>query len=212
MATNAKPTVRVCVEGNIGCGKSTALDILATKRPDLAVFQEPVDDWARTGWLERYYADPARWALPFSLKVLMSFVEPGNHPGPCCVVERSPVACRHVFSQLQFNDGKLTQEQWELFKEYYDILGWKPDVLVYVQTPADECHARIEARGRAAEASLELQYLKRLEFQYETMLRYAEVPVVRVDGTAHPDVVAASIEAVVDQAMTKFSQPPPAAS
>ncbi len=201
--------MRVCVEGNIGCGKSTALAALAARRPDLAAFPEPVHEWGEM--LDLYYADQARWALPFSLRVLLSFVEPGRASGPC-VVERSPLACRHVFSQLQFNDGKLTQDQWDLFKEYYDVFGWKPDVLVYVQTPAAECRRRIEARGRRAEAGLDLQYLKRLEFQYETMLRYADVPVVRVDGTAPPADVAAAIEAVVDQAAAKarHQQPAPA--
>lgn len=203
--------MRVCVEGNIGCGKSTALEALAARRPDLAVFQEPLHEWGEM--LDLYYADQARWALPFSLTVLLSFVEPGRHAAGPCVVERSPLACRHVFSQLQFNDGKLTQDQWDLFKDYYDVFGWKPDVLVYVQTPADECHRRIEARGRPAEAALDLQYLKRLEFQYETMLRYADVPVVRVDGAAPPDAVAAAIEAVVDQAVARATatatRPPP---
>lgn len=207
--------VRVCVEGNIGCGKSTALAALAARRPDLAVFPEPVDEWVRSGLLSRYYADQARWALPFSLTVLLSFVPPARCERPC-VVERSPLSCRHVFSQLLFNDGKLAQDAWELFKEYCDVLGWKPDVLVYVQTPADECHRRKDARGRAAEAGVDLQHLKRLEFQYETMLRYADIPVVRVDGTAPPQAVAAAIEAVVDRALGARGggafKPPPRAS
>lgn len=189
--------LRVCVEGNIGCGKSTALDHVALLRPDLAVFPEPVEEWGDL--LGRFYADPAQWALAFSLKVLLSFGPPGAHDG-ACVVERSPVSCRHVFSQLLFNDGKMTQAEWDLFKDYCDVLGWLPDVIVYVQTPADECYNRMVRRGREAEASVELQYLKRLEFQYETMLRYADVPVVRVDGTGTPEDVARAILEVVDKA------------
>lgn len=188
--------VRVCVEGNIGCGKSTALEHLARRRPDLEIFQEPVGDWEPL--LARFYADQAQWALAFSLKVLLSFAEPGRRRD--CVVERSPLSCRHVFSQLLFNEGKLSQAEWELFKEYCDALGWAPDVVVFVQTPADECYRRMESRGREAEKNVDVQYIKRLEFQYETMLRYADVPVVRVDGTRGPEAVAAAIADVYDQA------------
>jgi len=186
---------RVCVEGNIGSGKSTALAALAAARPDLPVFQEPVDEWEPL--LTKFYADPAQWALPFSLRVLLSFAAPEDVAGTC-VVERSPLSCRHVFSQLLFNEGKMSQEAWELFKDYYAVLGWTPDAVVYVHTPADECYRRMEARGREAEKHVDLQYIKRIEFQYETMLRYAEIPVVRLDGTLPPDRLAAAIAHVAD--------------
>ena len=193
--------VRICVEGNIGCGKTTALDHIRALRPDLRVFPEPVEEWGEL--LARFYADPAQWALPFSLRVLLSFVPPARAAGAgeCAVVERSPLSCRHVFAQLLFNEGKMTQEEWDVIKEYADVLGWVPDAIVYVQTSADECHRRMERRGRAAEAGLDLQYLKRLEFQYETMLRYASVPVVRVDGAQPPERVAQAILEVVDKAV-----------
>lgn len=193
---------RICVEGNIGCGKSTALEHLAALRPELATFPEPVEEWGEL--LARFYRDPAQWALAFSLKVLLSFGRPGAHRQGPCVVERSPVSCRHVFSQLLFNEGKMTPEEWDLFKEYCDVLGWAPDVIVYVQTPADECHRRMEQRGRPAEAGVDLQYLKRLDFQYETMLRYSDVPVVRIDGTAPPEEVARAVLEVVDSCCQKL--------
>lgn len=188
--------MRVCVEGNIGCGKSTALALLRDGRRDIEVFEEPVDEWK--DMLGEYYRDQAAWALPFSLKVLLSFVAPGRSAADKIVVERSPLSCRHVFSQLLFNEGKMTQEQWDVFKEYCDLLAWAPDVIAYVHVPADECHRRMLRRGRPEEQGVDLAYLRRLEFQYETMLRYANVPVVRVDGTQTPDAVAAHIANVVD--------------
>lgn len=189
--------MRVCVEGNIGCGKSTALALLAHGRPDVRVFPEPVEEWK--SMLGKFYDDPATWALPFSLKVLLSFHAPGKVPTDDKVlVERSPMSCRHVFSQLMFNEGKMSQDQWDIFKEYCDILSWTPDAIVYVHVPADVCHRRMLDRGRPEERDVGLAYLKRLEFQYETMLRYADVPVVRVDGTLPPEAVAARIADVLD--------------
>lgn len=194
--------MRVCVEGNIGSGKSTALRRLAELRPDLAVCLEPVEAWGSL--LRKYYEDPAAWALALQLRVLLSFGRRAGGAGD--VVERSPLSCRHVFAQMLFNDNKLSREEWDLFKDYHDVLGWVPDVIVYVHTPADQCLDRVRQRGREAEATVDMQYLRRIEFQYETMLRYCDVPVVRLDGTASPDAVAAAIAEVVDQAKLKAQQ------
>lgn len=181
--------MRVCVEGNIGAGKSTALEAFSRLRPDVPVFPEPVDEWG--DMLGRFYEDPRRWALPFSLKVLLGF-QRARHD-PVAVVERCPGSCRHVFSQLHFNDGHMTPEEWGVFKDYCDELWWEPDAIVYVHLPADQCHARMVARGRPEERDVDIQYLKRLEFQYETMLRYSPVPVIRVDGTRPPEDIARAI-------------------
>lgn len=171
--------MRVSVEGNIGSGKSECLAALSSAFPTVPTFPEPVEKW--TDLLDLYYASPAEWALPFALKVLLSFREPAAHE--TCIVERSPLASRHVFSQLLYNQGILNCHEWELFKEYHDLLAWKPDVVLYIDTPTDVCLKRIADRGRACEATIDLDYLKRVDFQYANMLRYAEVPVVKFDGT-----------------------------
>lgn len=190
--------MRVCVEGNIGSGKSSALAALRLGC-DAAVFPEPLEEW--DDLLAKFYDDPAAWAFPFSLKVLLSFCRVPEEG--VSVVERSPMASRHVFSQLLFNEGKMSQEEWDLFKEYCGVLGWRPDVIVFVHTPADECHRRVAARGRPEERHVDIQHLRRVEFQYETMLRYADVPVLRVDGTRPPDEVAAAVADAVERAASR---------
>jgi deoxyadenosine/deoxycytidine kinase len=177
--------MRIAIEGNIGAGKSTILAELA--RRGWATWQEPVDSWD----LEGFYSDPSRYAFEFSLGVLLSFCRMRPADGDesaALLVERCPLACRHVFTQLLFNDGHLTQTQWAAFKECADLLSWAPDAVVYVDVPAEVCLRRIAERGRRCEAAVDVQYLRRLEFQYDTLFKFA-VPVVhRVDGTA-PDVV-----------------------
>jgi len=187
--------MRVSIEGNIGSGKSSVLAALDAALPECPVFTEPVDEW--TDLLDIFYASPAEWGLAFSLKVLLSFRKPAERD--TCLVERSPLACRHVFSQLLYNDGSLTQHEWDLFKEYFDLLAWTPDVIVYIDTPVDLCMERIKIRGRAAETSLDAEYLNRIEHQYTNMLRFVDVPIVRLDGTLSlPDLQRAAIDAVTN--------------
>ena len=185
--------MRIAVEGNIGSGKTDALAALATAFPGMPVFAEPVDEW--TDLIQLFYAAPSDWALAFSLKVLLSFRKAAGTPA--CIVERSPLATRHVFSQLLHNDGSLKHHEWELFKEYHDLLGWKPDAILYIDTPVDVCMDRIRQRARGGEGAIEEDYIRRVDFQYANMLRFVDVPVVRVDGTLPPgDLHAAMADAV----------------
>jgi deoxyadenosine/deoxycytidine kinase len=182
--------MRIAVEGNIGAGKSTVLEALGGL--GVPVVQEPLDDWGEL--LDAFYASPSEWGLAFSLKVLAGFDDAHQHE--TCIVERCPLSCRHVFTQMLFNDGHLTQEEWDLFKDYADTLGWAPDVIVYIDTPAHVCLERVRSRARPCEASVDLTYMRRLEFQYDTLLKYCQVPVVRLDGLLPPaDLAKAATDA-----------------
>lgn len=171
--------MRISVDGNIGSGKSEALAALAAAFPTVPCYPEPVESWAEL--LKLYYASPAEWSLPFSLKVLLSFGEPARQP--TCLIERSPMTSRHVFGQVLYNQGLLNQHEWDLFKEYHDLLAWKPDVTFFVDCPPRVCLERVASRGREGEAGIDLDYLKKVDFQYQNMMRFMDVPVVRFDGT-----------------------------
>ena len=180
--------MRVCIEGNIGSGKSSVLSALET--PETRVRQEPVGEWGEL--LDDYYADPAAWALPFNLKVLHSFH--GISEG---LVERSPGSCRYVFGQLGYNDNHLSPAAWEIFKEYHEILGWEPDAYVYVDTPVDVCYDRMRRRGRPCEARVTREYLGRIEFQYQNFLKFTRVPVHVIDGSRDLEGVVGDVRDLV---------------
>ncbi len=180
----------ISVEGNIGSGKSSVLERLPALLPECSVHQEPVDQWGEL--LSLYYENPAAWSLPFNLRVLHSFATVPQDSS-LRIVERSPAACRHVFGQLSYNDGHLTAEAWDVFKEYHDMLGWEPDAYVYLTTPVDVCHQRMQSRGRVCEAAITPEYLGRIDFRYENMLRFTTVPVIRVDGTQAVDDIVTQI-------------------
>lgn len=182
--------MRISVDGNIGSGKSECLRALAAALPDVPCFPEPVEEWGPL--LELYYASPAEWALAFQLKVLLGFRAPAQCDA-ACLVERSPLTSRHVFGQLLYNDGLLNQQEWEVFKEYSDVLGWKPDVIFFIDTPADVCLERVAARDRPGERPIAFDYLRRLDFQMQNMLRFADVPVVRFDGRLPPADLHAAV-------------------
>jgi hypothetical protein len=79
-----KPRLTFCVEGNVGSGKSTWLDMVKTDVLNgvhqdvhelIEVVPEPVDQWQNLqgdNLLELFYNDPARYAFTFQQYVLFT--------------------------------------------------------------------------------------------------------------------------------------------
>lgn len=191
--------MRVILEGNIGSGKTTLTEALRAAYPDAQIHTEAVHDWQDL--LELFYGDPGAWALPLSLRILLSHHAFRAVPRDVLtILERCPLSCRHVFTQLLFNDGTMPQHHWDLFRQYADELGWEPaadDVILYIDTPVDVCMTRIAARKRRGEDHIDIQYLRRLEFQYNNVLKYCACPVERLDGTKATHRLAADAVAAI---------------
>lgn len=180
--------IRICVEGNISSGKGELLDRL--KAIGLDVIKEPLDDWSN--WIDRFNEDKNRWAFGMQMKVLAHYervaeMSPGSH---CVFIERSPYSCRHVFGQLFYNMGYMSAKEWDLFKSYCDLVTWEPDVIIYLDTPADVCMERAVDSGRK---DVSPEYLSRIDFQYTNMIKYFSKNVVTVDGKQSMDDICADV-------------------
>lgn len=179
------PPLVVCVEANIGAGKSSALDALA--REGLPTFPEPVGQWAE--WLALFYADPGRWALAFQLKVLTSFVtmrEPlARSTARFAFVERSPASCRGVFGQNIRDTGHWTPLEGALFDDVYAAVSWNPDLHVVLRVSPELCWQRMQSRGRDAEdAGVTRAYIDAIDRLHEVAFapgRASGAPVVHLD-------------------------------
>lgn len=186
----------ISIDGNISSGKSTVVQRLAA---DHRVFPEPLDKWT---FLDKFYADPRAYALPFSLQILTSFAEyeftdDASETDIQDITERSPLTNREVFTKIHVNDGTMTDADWDTYKRYFDIIGWKPDAIVYVHVPVDVCQRRMIKRNRACEENVSIEYLERIEKSYDTLLRFANIPYEIVDGTNDPDVVERDVRAAL---------------
>jgi len=168
--------MRVCIEGNIGAGKSTLLTKLA--EAGYAVHQEPVNEWK--DWLDLFYADKKRWAFGMQMRILASLLE---YPDDC-IVERSTLSTRHVFAQVLYNQGDMSEKEFHVYKQYYEATAWTPDAILYVQASPETCFERIQERARPCEDSIDLAYIKKLDFHYHNLIRYAQCPVHVIDGNA----------------------------
>lgn len=177
----------VSVVGNIGAGKSTLLAELCKSYPHI---EEGVDEWVSDhgfNWLEAFYREPARWTLPFQMRILQTLDQTGaaikQLNAPIVLTERSPLDSRHVFFEYHRAQGWVNAAEYQLYDYHWRKVAWRPGAIVFVKTDADKCHQRAIERGRAGENSLEPEFLRAMHKHYERFTSHcADLPVLVVDN------------------------------
>lgn len=169
----------VAIEGNIGSGKSTALDAL--EKRGYNVIKEPVDSWA---FLERRYSDPKRWAFTFQVEAILSF---HNLPSRELVFVERSAASAILFSQAAFEEGFLSSEELALLRSIEIMVEPKPALTIFIDTPPDLCHQRIKERGRSCE-TITPDYLKLIDKKHKANFSW-----MSIDGKQSPDHIADAI-------------------
>jgi deoxynucleoside kinase len=173
--------MKISIDGNIGSGKSTVMSRICQELR-MPVFLEPVDEWK--DWLKLFYTDTTRWGMSFNLKVLMSFNK-WKYINVPAVYERSPMANRYVFAQLQSENNEMNDLETALFHELYKNFAWTPDVVIYIRTDPEVSMERMKQRARDCENCVPLEYLKAVHEKYEKL--YAS-PVVNPKLTINNEI------------------------
>ena len=161
----------IIVESEIGAGKSTLLPALAEGlerrgwRPVLVY--EPVDEWS--GILEKFYADPARWAYAFQTFVYSTRIAairravaaaraaPSLSLAPLVfVLERSPIT-DEIFMELQRGAvADVEMEMYEVWRRTFAPLlpiDLAKAAVLYLKPDLDTCMRRIAQRSRVGEVA-----------------------------------------------------------
>jgi len=171
----------ILFEGNIAAGKSTVGRRLAESEL-FGFVEEPVGAWQQDfeeNLLDLFYRDTNRWAFTFQLAAfttraktwteVLAMIDHRN-----VVLERSIYCDRYVFAKNCFQSGLMKKTEWQLYCKLWDWLesNWctEPDKIVYLRTPAEVCLERIEARGRAEESTIPVEYLRDLEILHDEWL------------------------------------------
>lgn len=190
----------MCIDGNIGSGKSTVMEAVRQELGELvSTFPEPVHEWGDL--LAAYYRDPKAHAFTLSVKILHSFCQmhsarPRNRA--VHVFERCPGTSKNVFAAMNRDDGDLGAREWDVLADLHADLAWQPDVVIFLDTPSHICCERVAKRLRDCESAMTTQYVRRVEHMYSKYV--ATLPaarVVKVDGSLPPAAVAAKVVDIV---------------
>jgi deoxyadenosine/deoxycytidine kinase len=195
----------VAVAGNIGVGKSTLVGMLC-ERLKWKPFYEPVTE---NPYLPDFYQDMQAWAfhsqvyfLTHRLRLHRQIIE---HPNSV-IQDRSVYEDAEIFAQNLYNQGQISERDFETYWELYQVLSKflpPPDLVVYLRASVPSLQDRIINRGRDYERSIQADYLSRLNELYESWIAgfnlcpVLTVPTDDLNYVQHPghlDLVAQKIE------------------
>ena len=157
------------IAGNIGVGKTTFTSFLA-KEFQLKDIYESVTD---NPYLSDFYSDMHRWSFNLQIYFLhhrFSSIIDISKSENGFVQDRTIYEDVEIFSRNLHDMGYMDNRDWEtysdLFKNMTKFLK-SPDLIIYLKADLDTILERINKRSRDYEATIDPEYLKRLNLMYD---------------------------------------------
>jgi deoxyadenosine/deoxycytidine kinase len=179
----------ISVEGNIGVGKSTFINILKSKwdeKGGCEVIPEPVDMWKNLvnsdgkNILQTFYEDIPRWAYSFQnvacitrMMKMENTIRTSN--SKYIFLDRSLGTDKNVFEAMLYDQGQLNQIEHSMYNLWCDfyhqyVRSQSNQIYIYLKASPETCASRIKKRGRVEEESIGLDYLKGLNNYHDAWL------------------------------------------
>lgn len=172
----------IVVEGPIGVGKSSLVRRLGDNL-DCELLMEQVDE---NPYLADFYRNPRQAALQTQLFFLMQRAKQMSELRQGGLFSSLRIADFMIEKDPLFAELTLDSHEFEIYKQVYDQLAIDapvPDLMVYLQAPAEVLVERIRRRGRGFERLIETAYLERLGEAYASyFLSYDKSPLLIVNA------------------------------
>jgi deoxyadenosine/deoxycytidine kinase len=167
MNTSDFPYNYICVEGNIGTGKTSFTRMMEKEHSCRLILEE----FSENPFLPYFYEDPERFAFTVELFFMTERYKQ---------MERNLISQHDMFSPFTLSDytfvktlifarKNLGNEEFKLFQQLFNTLQKNfpnPDLLVYLHRGVDVLLSNIKKRGRDYEANISREYLYNIQDSY----------------------------------------------
>ena len=154
----------ICIEGNIGAGKTTMAKLLAKELGADLILEEFEENYL----LPLFYKEPGTYAFAVEYSFLLDrFRQLKKLEAE--TAHSLTVSDYYIEKCLYFAKVNLQEEEYALFeKTYYNLLKTlrQPDLLIYFHFDPKLLKENIKKRNRNFESAIEEHYLEKVNMQY----------------------------------------------
>lgn len=198
----SSPAFHIAIAGTIGAGKSTLAEALSEKM-GLRLVKEPVAD---NPYLADFYANKQKHAFAMQIHLLnhrfaqqQEIVWSTSDAG---VVQDRSIYEDGVFAAVLHSSGLMSDLDYATYKSLFRNMSnfmRRPTLIVYLDVRPKRALERIAQRGRECERGIDLDYLCKLDEEYDRFVAEIArtIPVLRIDYNDFASVDAMA-EAVRD--------------
>ena len=176
----------ISIEGNIGAGKSTFVDIINKNVKNSEIVCEPVEIWKNlkdsdgSNILQKYYKDIPRWAYSFqNLACITRMIKIEDiirqSDAEFIFLDRSLGTDKNVFEKMLYDSKQITEIEHQMYNLWCDFYHKyvRPEfenIVIYLRCSPETALFRIKKRGRVEEQDITLDYLTNLHKYHEQWL------------------------------------------
>ncbi len=164
-----KSLKHIAVAGNIGAGKTTLTDKLAKHYKWTPNFE----DIDQNPYLVDFYEDMHRWSFNLQVYFLNTRLQQLEkiRAGKATVIQdRTIYEDAFIFAPNLYDMGLMNKRDFENYTSFFNTLIKMvdpPDLMIYLKASIPKLVDQIQKRGREYEENIRLDYLKRLNLNYD---------------------------------------------